>query len=342
MINQVYRLVSARKFEITYKDRTINKGDRVVVRPTNLSICAADQRYYTGTRGKEAMAVKLPMALIHEGIGEVVYDPKGEYKPGTRVVMVPNTPTEKDEYISENYLRTSKFRSSGFDGFMQDYVFLKRDRFVVLPEHINQHVAAFTELITIAMHAMTRFEVKSHGRRQTFGVWGDGNLGYITALLLKKKYKGCKVIVAGKTPFKLDNFSFADEIYNINDIPEDVKFDHAFECVGGRGSQDAINQIIDHIIPEGSISILGVSEYPVELNTRMILEKGITLIGSSRSGTEDFQNTVDFLAANQDVVDYLETLIGNVHEINTIQDISDAFEKDLTSSWGKTILEWKI
>jgi ribitol-5-phosphate 2-dehydrogenase (NADP+) len=342
MINQVYRLVSARKFEITYKDRTINKGDRVVVRPTHLSICAADQRYYTGTRGKEAMAVKLPMALIHEGIGEVVYDPKGEYKPGTRVVMVPNTPVEQDEFIAENYLRSSKFRSSGFDGFMQDYVFLKRDRFVELPEHINPHVAAFTELITIAMHAITRFEAKAHERRQTFGVWGDGNLGYITALLLKKKFKGCKVIVAGKTTFKLDNFSFVDEVYNIDDIPANVKIDHAFECVGGKGSQYAINQIIDHIIPEGSISILGVSEYPVEINTRMVLEKGITLIGSSRSGTVDFQNTVDFLAENQDVVDYLETLIGSVHEINTIQDIIGAFEGDLTNSWGKTVMQWNI
>lgn len=342
MINQVYRLVSARKFEITYKDRTINKGDRVVVRPTHLSICAADQRYYTGTRGKEAMVQKLPMALIHEGIGDIVYDPKGEYKPGTKVVMVPNTPVEVDEYIAENYLRSSKFRSSGFDGFMQDYVFLKRDRFVELPEHINPHVAAFTELITIAMHAMTRFESKAHSRRQTFGVWGDGNLGYITALLLKKKYKGSKVIIAGKTPFKLDNFSFVDEVYNIDEIPESVQFDHAFECVGGKGSQYAINQIIDHIIPEGSISILGVSEYPVELNTRMILEKGITVIGSSRSGTVDFQHTVDFLAKNQDVVDYLETLIGSINEIRTIDDISDAFEKDLNTSWGKTVLEWKI
>ncbi|MCS0543064.1 alcohol dehydrogenase catalytic domain-containing protein, partial [Aeromonas veronii] len=97
MINQVYRLVSARKFEVTYKDRTVNKSDRIVVRPTHLSICAADQRYYTGSRGEEAMAKKLPMALIHEGIGEIVYDPNNEYKPGTKVVMVPNIPVEEDE-----------------------------------------------------------------------------------------------------------------------------------------------------------------------------------------------------------------------------------------------------
>jgi ribitol-5-phosphate 2-dehydrogenase len=342
MINQVYRLVSPRQFEISYKDHSINEPDCIVVRPTHLSICAADQRYYTGTRGKEALSKKLPMALIHEGIGEVVFDPEGELSPGTRVVMVPNTPVETDDVIAENYLRSSKFRSSGFDGFMQDYVFLRRDRFVVLPGHINSYVAAFTELVSVAMHAISRFERKSHARREAFGVWGDGNLGFITSLLLKRKYKGCKVYVFGKTPFKLDNFSFADATYNINEIPDDMAFDHAFECVGGVGSQYAVNQIIDYIKPEGSIALLGVSEYPIEVNTRMVLEKGITLIGSSRSGHADFKATVDFLSENPDVVEYLETLIGSVNEVKTIGDMISTFEKDLTTPWGKTILKWEI
>ncbi|SUM34962.1 zinc-binding dehydrogenase [Staphylococcus gallinarum] len=46
--------------------------------------------------------------------------------------------------------------------------------------------------------------------------------------------------------------------------------------------------MIDLISPEGSISLLGVSEYGVEINTRMVLEKGLTLFGSSRSGAQDF------------------------------------------------------
>jgi ribitol-5-phosphate 2-dehydrogenase (NADP+) len=341
MINQVYRLVSPRQFEVTYKDYSL-RSEYVVVRPTYLSICAADQRYYTGSREKEVLAKKLPMALIHEGIGKVVYDPKGEFKAGTNVVMIPNTPIEADDIIAENYLRTSKFRSSGFDGFMQDYVFMDRDRIVILPESINPHVAAFIELVSVSMHSLSRFETKAHLRRNIFGVWGDGNLGYITSLLLKKYYKDSKVIVFGKTPYKLDHFSFVDEVYQINEIPNNLRIDHAFECVGGKGSQYAINQIIDYIQPEGCISILGVSEYPVEINTRMVLEKGLTIIGSSRSGRVDFEKTVNFLNDNPEVVDYLETLVGSVVEVKSIQDIIKAFEQDLTTSWGKTIIKWQI
>ncbi|WP_141603616.1 ribitol-5-phosphate dehydrogenase [Terrilactibacillus laevilacticus] len=340
MINQVYRLVSPRQFEIAYKERSLS--NHVIVRPTHLSICAADQRYYSGKRNKATLEKKLPMALIHEGIGKVVHDPKGILKVGTRVVMIPNTPTEKDEIIGENYLRSSKFRSSGYDGFMQDYVFLRHDRLVPLFDELDSNIASFIELMTISMHAISRFEAKAHTRRQTIGVWGDGNLGFITTLFLKYLYPNTKVIVFGKNDYKLDHFSFANEVYNIDTIPEHVTIDHAFECVGGLGSQSAINQIIDLIKPEGTILPLGVSEYPVELNTRMILEKGLTMIGSSRSGYDDFVKTVNFLKNNLEVLDYLQTLIASVNSIKCIQDITDSFEMDLTTSWGKTVINWNI
>ena len=116
MINQVYQLVAPRQIEVTYNNEDI-KSDQVVVRPLYLSICAADQRYYTGSRNQSVLHKKLPMSLIHEGVGEVVYDQQGEFAVGTKVLLVPNTPTEVDYTISENYLASSKFRSSGFDGF---------------------------------------------------------------------------------------------------------------------------------------------------------------------------------------------------------------------------------
>src|SRR5699024_1963403 len=115
MINQVVRLTAPRQFEIFSIEEEVT-SQTTIVRPTCVSICHADQRYYNGSRDKEVLRKKLPMALIHEGIGEVVVDKTGTYKPGQRVVVIPNTPTEKSETIHENYLPTAKFRSSGFDG----------------------------------------------------------------------------------------------------------------------------------------------------------------------------------------------------------------------------------
>lgn len=340
MLNSVYRLVAPRRIEVEFSDIQLNRKDQVIVRPTYLSICHADQRYYQGLRPAEVLKKKLPMALIHEAIGEVVMDGTGTLPQGTRVVMIPNTPTEKDDVIAENYLRSSKFRASGFDGFMQEYVALAPDRVVVLPESIPNHVAAFTELVSVSMHAISRFDRIAHSRRNRVGIWGDGNLGFITAVLFKYMYPEVKLAIFGLSEEKLSAFSFADETYNIHEIPEGLTVDHAVECCGGNGSQPAIAQIIDYINPEGTISLLGVSENPVPINTRMVLEKGLRLFGTSRSGRADFENTVKLYAQNPDLVNYMGSLISEVIEIHTIDDMKRAFEWDMQKMGGKTVMKW--
>ena len=85
MLNAVYRLVAPRRFEVEFTDIDLTAGN-VIVRPTYLSICNADQRYYQGKRAEDVLRQKLPMALIHEGIGQVVYDPEGEFQAGAQLV----------------------------------------------------------------------------------------------------------------------------------------------------------------------------------------------------------------------------------------------------------------
>lgn len=340
MINTVYRLCAPRRFEIAFSDLDTTEG--VIVRPTHLSICNADQRYYQGTRDIKVLKEKLPMALIHEAIGQVVYDNSGLFTPGDRVVMVPNIPTETDDYIAENYLRSSKFCGSSADGFMQEYYQITPERLVKLPPFIDLDVAAFTELVSVSMHAISRFQRIAHDRRETIGVWGDGNLAYITSLLLKKSLPDSEIHVFGINREKLSDFSFADGAHLTTEIPEGFRIDHAFECVGGNGSPVAIEQIIGVIRPEGTISILGVSEYPVPINTRMILEKGLRLFGTSRSGQEDFRRTVELYKEHPEIPIYLSRLVGNTVEINRFADIKETFEIDIKKAFGKTILHWNL
>lgn len=340
MINTVYQLVAPRRFEMKYNDISVD-GNSAIVRPTYLSICNADQRYYQGLRDAEVLRKKLPMALIHEGIGEVVADPSGKFKTGELVVMVPNTPVEEDEIIGENYLRSSKFRASGFDGFMQEYVEITPDRLVKLPQNIDKTVAAFTEIVSVSVHAIGRFDKIAHKRRDAIGIWGDGNLGYITAVFFKTMFPDTKLYIFGVNPEKLQDFTFADATFTVEHIPEDLKIDHAFECVGGAGSGKAINQIIDYINPEGTISILGVSEYPVPINTRMVLEKGLRIFGSSRSGVEDFEKTVALYESNPEIVNYLSNIVGAVIPVRTMEDMKKAFEMDIQKAFGKTIMKWE-
>ncbi|MDE5863209.1 MAG: zinc-binding dehydrogenase [Lachnospiraceae bacterium] len=339
MLNAVYQLKRPRQFELVFKDITFDQ-EHVIVRPTHLSICNADQRYYQGNRPEEVLKQKLPMALIHEAIGRVVYDPTHQFQVGDNVVMIPNLPSEEDDVIAENYLRSSRFRASGTDGFLQEYVETVPDRLVRLPENINLAVAAFTEIVSVSFHAVDRFMKTAHARRDVIGVWGDGNLGYITSLLLKSLYPEIQVYIMGVNESKLNDFTFADGTYLVNEIPKGFHIDHALECVGGNGAPRAINQIIDYINPEGTIAILGVTEDLAPINTRMVLEKGLRIIGSSRSGREDFVNLVELYKERPEVVDYLENIVGEQIKVREIKDIARAFEMDIHKLIGKTIMIW--
>lgn len=340
MINEVIKLTETRKFEMCFEETDIiSSDDYIIVRPTYMSICAADQRYYQGKRKKEILDKKLPLTLIHEAIGNVIYDPKGEYKKSEKVVLIPNTPLEEDSIIKENYRKSSLFRSSSYAGFMQSVVFMKRDRIIPI-KNIDETIAPLIETTSIAVNAIDNFMEKSHKRRDVIGVWGAGNVGYITSLVLKKYLPNSKIIVFGRNPEKLSYFSFVDETINTNQKMKEIKIDHAFECIGGNGSENAIDEIIDYINPQGTINLLGVSEDPIHINTRMVLEKGLTLLGNSRSGYIDFEKSVDILQDKQ-IQNHMQNIVSEIIDVNNVNDIYKAFDND-TNNKFKTVMRWNI
>lgn len=338
MKNTIIKLVEPKHFA-KFENQLEPGQDEVLVRPEYLSICAADQRYYSGRRDKESLEKKLPMALIHEAWGTVVENAEG-LRAGDKVLFVPNITHEKNDMIGENYLYSSQFCASSRDGFMQKYIVLPRENAVKF-ENIDPCVAAVCELFSVAVHSVETFLSRSHYLRDTIGVWGDGNLGYLTALVLRQKLPESKITVFGIDPDKLSKFGFGVQARNVNSITEADKIDHAFECVGGSITGSVINQIIDLINPEGTIMLMGVSEKFVSLNTRMILEKGLSLIGRSRSGKQDFIETVKMLDWNAPLQNEIGKIIHTVCEVSGPGDASDAFDSDQKHGF-KTVMKCNI
>ncbi|WP_417852630.1 alcohol dehydrogenase catalytic domain-containing protein [Weissella viridescens] len=341
MFNNVYRLTGVRQIEQV--TTTVDSADpeSVIVRPTLMSICRADERYYTGTRDKKVLAERLPMALIHEAVGVVVRDNTGTYAPGTHVAMVPTNPHGFDELVSDNYLKTSTFSSSTTDGFMREYVFIKPENLVEIPEGAQGDMDAFIEVITVAIQAVRRLKESMIPRARRIGIWGDGNVAYITAVVAKEEFPDAEIVVLGKHSEKLDYISFAETML-IDEVPDDYMFDQAIEAVGGMGSESAIDQIIAHLNPRGAIVLSGVSEDKVAINTRMVLEKGLDLVGTTRSTRSDFEHAIHLLTDNDAVQDRLGLLVQNIKPINKINDITEAFDEDLNMRWGKTVMKWNM
>lgn len=337
MINYIYQLMAPRVISVKYKNIDFNED--VIVKPLYMAICHADQRYYTGSRSKAVLKKKLPMALIHECCGEVVFDESGKFKIGQKVALIPNVPGDYNNEIYENYGKGAKFLSSGFDGFMREYINISSDR-VVPFDDIPLEVAAITEFVSVGVHALTRFKKLSHSNRGKIGIWGDGSLAFVVSNILRQEFPNSKIIIFGKNTEKLALFSFADETILVDDIPENYNVNHAFECAGGEGSTYAIDDIIKYINPQGTVMLMGVSENKVPINTRDILEKGLTFVGCSRSGYEDFRKALDFMK-NERFQMRLKMIIQEFGKVKSIEDIHRVFKSDISNPF-KTVFKWEV
>lgn len=342
MIGRMYRLIDTKRIEM--KQREIQLSDNtILVRPEFMSICAADQRYYLGQRGKEILAKKLPMALIHEATGTVIRDMSGQFRTGDKVVLIPLEEADMDNRLNEikgNYRESSKFASSDSDGFIRDIIAITPDRILPVGDGYSQ-IYVFSEILSVALSAINAFEISRQTSAASIGVWGDGSMGLITALALRCKYPQSHIYVFGKSVRKLSKFPFVTKKYYIDNIPGDLTVNHAFECVGGDKSGAAIKQITDKISPQGVVSLLGVSENTVAIDTRQVLNKGLKLIGNSRSDRKDFEEAVRLINDDAMCQKYLKLLVSQTIEIRNEDDISRWFEQDVLNDF-KTVGVWKI
>ena len=338
MINVQYKLTEPRNIEIFHQNIDY-EVPQIIVRPTYLSICKADMRYYFGTRDAKALNQRLPMALIHEACGVVLKDSTSRYLPGQTVVLLPNVPGQ-DDLVEENYRLDSLFCASRIDGFMQEMLVMPPNQ--ILPyQQIRPEIAAFTEFISVGIHAVRSYQSRLSVRPKHLAVFGDGAMGYVVCALLRKYFPEAYITIIGKHRSKLETIRFADERITADELHMEARFDGAFECVGRQASGTAIDQAISVLMPEGIAILMGVSEQPVPINTRMVLEKGLTLIGRSRSTRADFETAVQTLENDSIFENRMQILISEVLDVWGIRDMHSAFNRAKEVDF-KLIMKWNI
>jgi len=351
--SKVLRLIEPHKIEEVTIERSLLPHE-VLIEPELVSICHADLRYYTGQRRQEALAKKLPMALFHEGIGTVLESNSEEIKNGQRVVIVPNLPayemhgTAKEECceycngIGENYCEHGGFLASGIDGMAQSRLVISASNAIPIPDDVPDHIAVLTELCSVSHQALER--VRDRLQSGTAVVFGDGPVGYMTAAMLHHMYKlnDDRLTVFGAIEEKLNNFDFAQrqmvQTYNFENGP---LVDIAIECTGGKFSQSAINQAIQILKPGGVLILMGVTEDLVPINTRDVLEKGITMFGSSRSTAYDFKQIIQAMRQPAYQQSLNKIVPKHYENVSTADQLAKVMESAAAHrSWEKTIIQF--
>lgn len=344
MFAKSYKITEPKRFEIFVEDI---RNENVLVRPEILAVCKADIRYYLGNRSLNILKRKFPMSLIHEATGVVIRDKSGKFKSGQRVVLLPCRKSDCDgtkcevcvrnnPHLLDNYCPESKFCSSNYDGFSKELIDLEHEYMIPIPDEIGVE-AVFSELISVGCCAMRRAGFTDGEKVKSVTVWGDGIMGFIISLVVKYGF-GCDVNIVGLSKEKLDMFDFAN-VYYSNDIDSLPRMSVAIEAVGGNASGIAANQAIDKLYSGGKLILSGVANENVPLNTRMVLEHGISIRGTTRSVRCDFEMAVELLK-NPDFRAQIKKLLLSVNEVNNIRDYYAIFEKESKSTaLGKNIMK---
>lgn len=352
--SRTLRLTQPYTVQEMFIERGVKEGF-VVVEPTIASICHADLRYFGGQRKPEVLARKLPMALLHEGIGTIVGSNSQPFTHGQRVVIVPYVPgyllhgLRPEECcpacrgeIEDNYCSRSEFLGSGTDGIAQSRLVLPEQCVIPIPDSVSDEIAVLAELCSVSYRALRG--VRHLLDKAKVAVFGDGPVGYLTAAMLHHAYKidRHRLTVFGAIQEKLDEFTFAEtRMVQSYDFAAGDKADIVVECTGGRFSESALNQGIDLLKPGGHLIAMGVSEDLIPINTRDILEKGITFHGSSRSSDKDFREVLHVME-QEDCQVTLRRLVPDQHTVvSKADDLAGAMESALAHrDWKKTYLDF--
>lgn len=346
MFTKLYKVTSPKVIE-EFIDSCDLDSSKVLVKIEYMAICRADIRYFLGSRDKNVLDHKYPLSPIHEAVGEVIKDPTSNFKKGDKVILIP-TFCEEDELkkeenkrclnkeLGENYCLKAKFRSSSCDGFMREFIAIEPKFLVKYDKNIKPSVAVFSELLSVGECAIRRINFTDTKR---VAIFGDGIMGYIVYTVLKAEHPEVDITLFGVNEKKMETFKDI-KTTKFENYKGD-KFNTLIEAVGGRFSSDAINNMIDIATPGADLILMGVSEDKIPINTRLVLERGLTLKGVTRSNREDFIN-VSKILNDKETQKRVEVMVLSETKIETIADIYKCYDLDINNkeTIGKHILKW--
>lgn len=238
-----------------------------IVRVSVAGICGTDlelMRGYMGYRGVPG----------HEFVGRVTAtnDPRIR---GQRVVGEINTACGRCPYCRNGLARHCPDRTVlgilGRDGAFAEYLCLPNENLLPVPDSIPDETAVFTEPLAAAYEIFEQLHI---ARDRTIVVLGDGRLGALIALALKRE--GYLPIVAGHHPQKLGRLV---SLGLSTSLEQDLKerFDYVVDCTG---HGDGLRRATELVKPRGTIVLKSTAATGATLNLAPLVVNEITVVGS--------------------------------------------------------------
>ena len=272
---------------VVYKDGSINleesekpqaKPGYAVIKVKACGFCGSDlSRLFSGE------AHVYPLVVGHEFSGIVENSLQSELI-GKRVCVFPILPCGKCCYCkNEDYANCLHYQYYGSreDGGMQDYLLVKQQNLIFLPDEVSYEEGAMVEPAAVCLHAILK---AGDLKARTVVVFGAGTIGLLCAMWAKAR--GAKKVLISDIDDKRVEF-FKKLGF------EEMGRESADICIEASGSMSALEKAIESVVTFGTVVLVGNAPKDVTIKNKVysqILRKQLQIKGSWNSDFKVIMN----------------------------------------------------
>jgi threonine 3-dehydrogenase len=305
------------------------------------SVCGTDVHIYQWNEWAQKR-MHPPVTIGHEFVGKVL-----EVNGGLGRVQVGDIVSAESHIVCHtcrmcrrnmyHACENTKIIGVHVDGAFAEYIAIPEENLVKLPSSVPLEAGSVLEPFGNAVHTVQSVDVR--GKRVV--VTGVGPIG-VMAIPVAKALGATQVIATDLSDYRLHLASMVGADVTINVKEKDPV--SIVNDMGGAdvvlemsGSQTALNQGLDMIVPGGEMAILGLPDNKVALDiANNVVSKGITIRGiTGRRLWETWDLGVSLVSSGK--VDLTKVI---THQFD-FKDYEKGFEAMMSGNSGKVVLNIK-
>jgi 2-desacetyl-2-hydroxyethyl bacteriochlorophyllide A dehydrogenase len=301
--------IGPEQLELEEMATPVPEPGEALVRIRYAGICGTDLHLWHG----EMSAVRPPVVVGHELVGEVVEDTTGRLAAGQRVAVEPllvcgvcRACREGASHVCRN-LRVQGVHANGGAAEM---LCTPTTRLHPIPDGLSWEAAACTEPASVAVHMVRRAGVELG---DTVLVLGGGPIGFLVASVARAAGAG-RVLVSEvsqprlalcrKAGIETIDAGQADPVAVIRDLTDGEGADVVVEAVGHPAT---VAQMVAACRVRGRILVGGIGGAPSPVDLASVVFKELTLVGSRVYESRDMATALSLLGTGALNVDGLVT-----------------------------------
>lgn len=297
-----------RSGEVEVKEVSVGKPGphEVLLRVASCGVCGSDVHAFRADPGFEW--VQPPVTLGHEFSGtveEVGSEVRG-VSPGDRVVPIAIQGCGRCSFCRAGSTQLCPWLEAvglSFDGGMAEYAVMSEQHLVPVPEGLDLTVAAVTEPLSVALHAI---DVRANvGSDQRVVVSGPGPIGVFCGMMAQ--LRGAEVLLTGIGQDSESRLPAAERAglrtANLSDKPLEEHLQDNFgenapdTWIESSGSVKALGSALESVRAGGTVVVVGLYAEEMTFSPTASVRRELSLLFSYSCNYADYEEALGLLGS---------------------------------------------